>query len=149
MAARPPHGFLFRSRRKPSVEWWEKCMSDLLEMARAYAGIAHDAGGDAASISLEELHAVRQGFLVASAATSGVLLAMCGGDAECARVEMMRAHGLPASVLRRRSRETEEIVKRDGVPNQSQVAAHIAIMSRTADEIGVWIERKQTGAALN
>jgi hypothetical protein len=124
-------------------------MSDLLEMARAYARIAEGADGELGSISVAELDAVRQGLLVASAATSGVLLAMCGGDAECARIELARALELPASVLRRRSRETEEIVMRDGVPNQCQVAAYIAIMSRTAEEVGAWIERKQRGAALN
>lgn len=120
-------------------------MSEFAEMARAFARF----DGDVSQVSDAELNAARQTLLVASAATAEVLLDMCGGDPERVRLELLRAYALPPSVLKRRAKEVERIVRRDGFPNRAQTAAHIAVMTRTAEEIAAWIERRQPGAVVN
>lgn len=117
-------------------------MSDLLELARTYAGMATDADNNMAAVPVADLDAVRSGLLVASTATIEVLVNMCGGDQERARVELSRALDLPHSVLKRRSRQAAEVIAHDKVPSRSLTAAHAALMILAAQDITAHVERR-------
>ena len=63
-----------------------------------------------------------------------------------------RIAGLDATQETRRG--LAALRQQSGVPehierNRAQTAAHIAVMTRTAEEIAAWIERRQPGTRVN